>query len=285
MTVEEFAAKLDGRQYGNEITEDEAILAENLDFLVVFGASDDLAELRGAIDGECDCFEGGVLKRGEGRSLPIKAVWCPEGRDCSWAYETELPHAEFKIMEEGDVYCYGVVCALNGTPKMYRCPFCGKEKLHIGVHDDEGNYHGELGCAYESDPWSGLSYGIHHDGWGECLLCTDDTNGVAGGMLFDTSCEAYDAMAELVRFAEVDHSTDLLEGTFLGEESNTTTMKFKPVCERCGYTLPSLSLRGNTSSGYMREWHFQPFSCPRCGRRIVTAEIPRIKAGEIDYTE
>lgn len=130
-----------------------------------------------------------------------------------------------------------------------------------------------------------MSYGIHHDGWGECLLCTDDTNGVTGGMLFDTSCEAYDAMAELVRFAEVDHSTDLLEGTFLGEESDTTTMKFKPVCERCGYTLPSLSLRGNTTSGYMREWHFQPFSCPRCGRRIVTAEIPRIKAGEIDYTE
>lgn len=282
MTVEEFAAKLNGRQYGNEITEDEAILAENLDFLVVFGASDDLAELRGAIDGECDCFEGGVLKRGEGRSLPIKAVWCPEGRDCSWAYETELPHAEFKIMEEDEVYCYGIVCALNGTPKMYRCPFCGEEKLHIGVHDDEGNYHGELGCAYESDPWSGLSYGIHHDGWGECLLCTDDTNGVMGGMLFDTS---YDAMAELVRFAAVDPSTDLLEGTFLGEESDTTTMKFKPVCERCGYTLPSLSLRGNTSSGYMREWHFQPFSCPRCGRRIVTAEIPRIKAGEIDYTE
>ena len=131
MTVEEFAAKLDGRQYGNEITEDEAILAENLDFLVVFGASDDLAELRGAIDGECDCFEGGVLKRGEGRSLPIKAVWCPEGRDCSWAYETELPHAEFKIMEEGEVYCYGIVCALTGTAKMYRCPFCGEDKLHI----------------------------------------------------------------------------------------------------------------------------------------------------------
>ena len=106
-----------------------------------------------------------------------------------------------------------------------------------------------------------------------------------GGMLFDTSCEAYDEMAELVWVAEVDYSTDWFEGTFLGEESDTTTMKFKPVCERCGYTLSSLSLRGNTSSGYMREWHFQPFSCPWCGRRIVTAELPHIKAEEIDYTE
>lgn len=68
-------------------------------------------------------------------------------------------------------------------------------------------------------------------------------------------------------------------------ESDTTTMKFKPVCERCGYTLPLLSLRGNTSSRYMREWHFEPISCPRCGRRIVTAELPRIKAEEINYTE
>lgn len=206
MTVEEFAAKLNGRQYGNEITEDEAILARNLDFLVVFGESDDLAELRGAIDGECDCFEGGVLKRGEGHTLPIKAVWCPDGRDCSWAYETDLPHAEFKIMEEGEVYCYGIVCALNGTPKMYRCPLCGEDKLHIGVHDDEGNYHGELGCAYESDPWSGLSYGIHHDGWGECLLCTDDTNGVAGGMLFDTPQKAHEAISKLTGGSEKEPS-------------------------------------------------------------------------------
>lgn len=189
MTVEEFAARLDGRQYGNEITENEAVLAANLDFLVVFGASDDLAELRGAIDGECDCFEGGVLKHGEGCSLPIKAVWCPDGRNCSWAYETELPHAEFKIMEDDEVYCYGIVCSPNVSVAMAQTP-----------------------------------------------------------------------------------------ETFPSEAPDTTTVKFKPVCERCGYTLSSLSLHG-------REWRFDPFSCPRCGRRIVSAEFPRIEAGEIDYTE
>ena len=283
MTVEEFAARLDGRQYGNEITEDEAILAMNLDFLVVFGESDDLAELRGAIDGECDCFEGGVLKRGEGRLLPIKAAWCPDGRDCAWAYETELPHAEFRVMENTEVYCYGIVCALNGSATMYKCPFCGEDKLHIGVHDDEGNYHGELGCAYESDPWSGLSYGIHHDGWGECILCTDGVNETMGGILFDTPQEARDEISKLSCFSREDILVGSSEISFI--ESDTTTMKFKPVCERCGYTPSSLSLHGNTSSGYMREWHFEPFSCPRCGRRIVTAELPRIKAEEIDYTE
>lgn len=71
------------------------------------------------------------------------------------------------------------------------CPFCkGKHSVFIGVHDDEGNYHGELGCSYEDDPWSGISYAIHHEGWGSCLLCTDGGEEVLGGMLFDTAEEA-----------------------------------------------------------------------------------------------
>lgn len=52
------------------------------------------------------------------------------------------------------------------------CPFCHKPAVFVGVHDDEGNYKGVPGCEYESDPWSGLSYGLHHKGWGECVLCT-----------------------------------------------------------------------------------------------------------------
>lgn len=282
MTVEEFAARLDGRQYGNEITEDEAILARHLDFLVVFGESDDLAELRGAIDGECDCFEGGVLKRGEGRLLPIKAVWCPDGRDCAWAYETELPHAEFRVMENTEVYCYGIVCALNGSATMYRCPFCGEDKLHIGVHDDEGSYRGELGCAYELAPWRGLSYGIHHDDWGECILCTDGVNETMGGILFDTHQEARDEISKLSCFSREDILVGPSEISFI--ESDTTTMKFKPVCEHCGFTLASLSCK-KASEGRVLVWRFDPFRCPRCGRRIVTAFVPDVLAGELDYTE
>lgn len=282
MTVEEFAARLDGRQYGNEITEDEAILARNLDFLVVFGESDDLAELRGAIDGECDCFNGGELKLENGHCPPIKAIWCPRDRECAWAYETELPHAEFRVMGNTEVYCYGIVCALNGTPKMYRCPLCGEDKLHIGVHDDEGNYHGELGCAYESDPWSGLSYGVHHDGWGECILCTDGTDTVMGGVLFDTPQEAHDAISKLTGGSEKELSMAPPEISF--SESDTTTMEFKPVCERCGFTLASLSCK-KESEGRVRVWKFDPFRCPRCGRRIVTAIVPNTLAGELDYRE
>ena len=73
---------------------------------------------------------------------------------------------------------------------MYICPYCGEKVLFIGVHDDEGNYHGRIGCEYELDPCSGLSYGIHHEGWGSCILCTDSANSIMGGVLFDTAKEA-----------------------------------------------------------------------------------------------
>ena len=70
------------------------------------------------------------------------------------------------------------------------CPICKKKVLFVGVHDDEGNYHGLVGCEYENDPWSGLSYAIHHDGWGDCPLCTDGAYSTMGGMLFDTAEDA-----------------------------------------------------------------------------------------------
>ena len=71
-----------------------------------------------------------------------------------------------------------------------KCPVCKKDALFVGVHDDEGNYYGLVGCDYESNPWSGLSYALHHDGWGECPLCTDGVYSTMGGMLFDTAEEA-----------------------------------------------------------------------------------------------
>lgn len=83
--------------------------------------------------------------------------------------------------------------------EMHECPFCGKDVVYIGVHDDEGNYKGEIGCEYESDPWSGLSYAIHHKGWGDCLLCTDGNNGELGGILFDTPEEALAAWNKCVK--------------------------------------------------------------------------------------
>ena len=76
------------------------------------------------------------------------------------------------------------------------CPICKKKVLFVGVHDDEGNYHGLVGCEYENDPWSGLSYALHHDGWGDCPLCTDGAYSTMGGMLFDTAEDAISALTQ-----------------------------------------------------------------------------------------
>ena len=75
-----------------------------------------------------------------------------------------------------------------------RCPFCGEEVIHVAVCDDEGNIHGLIGCEYEYDPWSGLGYVLIHDGWGECVLCTDDDQTCMGGIIFDTPDEALEAL-------------------------------------------------------------------------------------------
>lgn len=116
MTIKEFANMLDGREYMHEITPEEEALAKELGFVVVFGYSDDNAELRGAIHDEIGCFDGGELKH---KDLPgkIYADWCPEDLDCSWAYGTEIPHEKFFIYEGDDLYCEGIVCDIN-KPKL-----------------------------------------------------------------------------------------------------------------------------------------------------------------------
>ena len=81
----------------------------------------------------------------------------------------------------------------------YTCPFCGQKALFIGVHDDEANCKGHLGCEYELDPWSGLYYGIRHDGWGDCILCADDDDLPLGGCFFDTAEEAFQAISTLTQ--------------------------------------------------------------------------------------
>jgi hypothetical protein len=61
MNVQEFAKMLDGREYDYEITTSEDIDAMQLGFVIIFGYSDDNAELRGAIQDEIGCYGGGII--------------------------------------------------------------------------------------------------------------------------------------------------------------------------------------------------------------------------------
>ena len=112
MTLKEFAKMLDGREYRHEITKEEEALAKELGFVVVFGYSDDNAELRGAIDDEIGCFDGGKL---EHEDLPdvIYAKWCDRETNYAWSYKTSIPHETFRIYEDGDYWCIGIVCDIN----------------------------------------------------------------------------------------------------------------------------------------------------------------------------
>lgn len=112
MTLNEFAKMLDGREYLNEIKKEEEALAKELGFVVVFGYSDDNAELRGAIYDEIGCFDGGKL---EHKDLPdvIYAKWFDREANVPWSYKTSIPHETFKIYEDGDYWCIGIVCDIN----------------------------------------------------------------------------------------------------------------------------------------------------------------------------
>jgi hypothetical protein len=134
MTKEELAAKLNGRQMLAEITKDEQKLAAKHGLVVVYGGSDDLCYLAGALDDEigcgefyildgklfeepdCDCkYADAAQKRAEKHGHKIEPIFAPEDVDTSWIYHTEIPHAEFRIYEDEDVYCIGIVFDIKDT--------------------------------------------------------------------------------------------------------------------------------------------------------------------------
>lgn len=129
----ELAAKLDGVGFNSMENLELFNEAKQNGLVVVYGASDDLFELRGAIDDEGDVYGGGrvyltpsgIFRQddcgGNYTDCPfflehakkyrsILAVWCaPNKGGAAWSYETDIPHAEFRVFENGDLYCLGIV--------------------------------------------------------------------------------------------------------------------------------------------------------------------------------
>lgn len=125
--IKTIADALDGMEYGDNI--DPIVLknAKIFGAVIVFGASDNLVEFRGAIYDETECYGTGMIyfnRLGELQSecdndncpyfaktkstaSKIKAIWDSEGY--SWVYETDIPHETFEILEDGEKYCRGIV--------------------------------------------------------------------------------------------------------------------------------------------------------------------------------
>jgi hypothetical protein len=135
MNAQELAAQLDGGVYGLEISKDLEAQAKAAGLVVVFGGSDDLAELRGAIHDEVGCYGGGKFRidaagilpdyesaehddeesmrewfRRDAGAVAIEAHWGKDGY--SWTYSTAIPHTTFEITDEGDKYCRGIVFSM-----------------------------------------------------------------------------------------------------------------------------------------------------------------------------
>lgn len=132
--LKKWAEKLNGREYREELSEDEGVEAAIDGVVIVFCHSDDLIELRGFVFDEIGAFGGGEFVFGcessriplmeahpassklDGVTLPlkIKAEWCPEDKpDLSWRVSVDKEHEPFLIMEDGRPFCEGVVFTLR----------------------------------------------------------------------------------------------------------------------------------------------------------------------------
>ena len=140
ITKEALAEKLHGREYPAGSTDLENYYAADNGLIVIFGFSDDQIYFRGKINEEVyvgddtdfiivtpgveipygdddsdiylksSTFEPIVIE--EDSSITenrIKTLFSPAEIDCTWLIKTDLPHASFDIMEDGELYCRGII--------------------------------------------------------------------------------------------------------------------------------------------------------------------------------
>lgn len=135
MEVKELTKILNDCQEGDEVSKEIEQIAKDNNLVIIFGASDDLMELRGAIDDELDCYEGGtayfdslglIVNKCDDNNCPyyalmkksaakIRSVWCAT-KEYAWTYETDIPHETFNVILYGvpdEYYCKGIVFKLS----------------------------------------------------------------------------------------------------------------------------------------------------------------------------
>lgn len=135
MTAVELAAMLNGRKYSEEITKQEESQAKQDGLVVIFGYSDDNAEICGAIDDEVGCYDGGTIcltksgvlqepdclsgigycryyEQAKRAAKTIEAKWNDAGGPC-WSYETDIPHETFEIFDGDELFCVGIVFSVE----------------------------------------------------------------------------------------------------------------------------------------------------------------------------
>ena len=130
MEISEASEQLSGCEYGDEGSLELFDKMDEHGLVAVFGASDDLMEFRGKIYDElgayngttayldsggllvndCDSDECPHFERDKESAQTIEAIW--DKNNIPWTYKTSIPHTSFKVMEDGEIYCVGIVFKL-----------------------------------------------------------------------------------------------------------------------------------------------------------------------------
>lgn len=145
MNTKELAEKLNGIEYPPRLSREFVSEMRKAELFIVYGSSDDLIEFEGAINDEIGCYEGAKILVDRQGTLPVtrwylsdiidkndddedfekhirehigrldhakivQPMWC-DG-EIPWTYKTEIPHETFDVMEDGKVFCRGMVIAL-----------------------------------------------------------------------------------------------------------------------------------------------------------------------------
>ena len=67
-------------------------------------------------DETCECEFCGYQAKAD-KCAVIDAQWDQED-GYSWTYKTDIPHATFEVMEDGEHYCRGLVIDINDLPEL-----------------------------------------------------------------------------------------------------------------------------------------------------------------------
>lgn len=123
ISLKDMAQRLNGRAYLSEVTREDIELAKANRYVIVFGGSDDLMEVCGAIDDEFGCYNGHTFYfsladkqildfQKHSSDIPLIAQWCATP-EYAWTYDTTIPHETFVIVDDGELYCKGIIFDLD----------------------------------------------------------------------------------------------------------------------------------------------------------------------------
>jgi len=139
LTAKDIASELDGVEYPLYKDHPAMQKAKEAGVVVVFGSSDDLVIVGGAVQDDDYIYNTGerllgvngfisgsddidtdeglesyLAQKRNAKSILVK--WSSED-ELSWTYETDIPHETFYIMEDDERYCRGIVFSIESLKR------------------------------------------------------------------------------------------------------------------------------------------------------------------------